>query len=155
MKFNDIKEKIENLIKNKKRGIKIILNAVYSPFEVSKKEIKNFCAEWRKKVAFIDLQKIHNWANGKYFYKISLPCLLLNLYATILVNRDLIPCCLDYEEKIKLGNIDKESLKTIWGPKKCEEFRKDAISLEKKMFYVESVMCFFLSKNSLFFASKI
>jgi len=152
-KFYDIKKKVENLIKNNEKGIKIILNSTYSPSEINRKQIKNFYSEWTKKVDFIDLQKIHNWAKGKDYYKNSPPCLLPSLYATILVNGDVVPCCLDYEGKIKLGNIYKESLGAIWNSKKYEEFRKDAISLKKRNVLCKKCNVPFLHKKTPYFSA--
>ena len=92
--------------------------------------IKKFKDDWENKGVIVNLTKIHNWASDS---KVKTPpCLTPYSYSTILVNGDVTPCCLDFEGKTILGNINKESLKNIWYSKRYNNFRQDALRLDKK-----------------------
>lgn len=51
-------------------------------------------------------------------------CMALKTQIAILVDGTVVPCCLDCNGKIPLGNIYKESFETIINGKKCLDLRK-------------------------------
>jgi|GEM_PF-5318176 len=43
-----------------------------------------------------------------------------------------MPCCLDYEGKIELGNMNNNTIKEIWFGDKYNEFRNQLLNNKKK-----------------------
>jgi len=80
--------------------------------EDDKKEIKEFQNEW-KDVNEIHIRTAHGWATNPK-RKLNLPCYSLWNYFAVLSNGFVVPCCMDYEGKLKIGDVKKESLKDIW-----------------------------------------
>lgn len=92
--------------------------------------LDSFKRRWLNKIDKIQFQKIHNW--GTFESSETPPCLAPYKYITILTNGDVVPCCIDYEGKKVMGNITSQSLSDIWNSEKYFNFRKDALSLNKK-----------------------
>lgn len=55
----------------------------------------------------------------------SRPCLLPSFDIEITANGDVLPCCNDYFEKMKMGNVRNQSLKEIWMGGEFSQFRDD------------------------------
>ena len=69
-----------------------------------------------------------------------LPCYIGYIYARILVNGNVIPCCKAVD--MPLGNIQNQSFKEIWYSDKYEEFRKKAVKLKKDNPYFSKINCY-------------
>lgn len=55
------------------------------------------------------------------------PCLYLWESVVILQDGRVVPCCFDYEGKITLGDLNKESLEAIWHGEKMRELRRQHV----------------------------
>ncbi|MBU1864370.1 MAG: radical SAM protein [Candidatus Omnitrophica bacterium] len=69
----------------------------------------------------------------------KLPCYAGWDFARILTNGNVIPCCKGYLRP--LGNIYKDSFKTIWMSRRYDEFRKKGKSLKKSDPYFKEFEC--------------
>jgi MoaA/NifB/PqqE/SkfB family radical SAM enzyme len=70
----------------------------------------------------------------------SVPCYVGWIYARILTNGDITPCCKAH--LFPLGNLHKKSFKEIWFSKKYDEFRKKAKKLKKSDKYFSKIGCY-------------
>ena len=130
LKYDLLVDNIENIIKIRNESnykTKIILQAVYDGKVISKDKINTFKNKWKNKVDLIHLQPLHNWqgyldVKGK-FYK-NIVCTDIFRYMTILWEGSVVPCCLDYEGQVLLGDVNKNSLKEVWLGNKFKNFRK-------------------------------
>jgi len=55
------------------------------------------------------------------------PCYLPIYDVEITANGTVLPCCNDYTEKMKMGNVLSSPLKSIWFSKKFRQFRADLV----------------------------
>jgi len=70
----------------------------------------------------------------------SISCYVGWIYARILTNGDIIPCCKAH--LFALGNLYKNSFKDIWFSKKYNEFRKKAKNTKKSDVYFKKIGCY-------------
>jgi len=70
----------------------------------------------------------------------SIPCYVGWIYARILTNGDVIPCCKAH--LFPLGNLYKNSFKSIWFSEKYNEFRKKAKNTKKSDPYFKRIECY-------------
>jgi len=85
--------------------------------------IKDFCA-WGDQVAAIAGLKEKKPAYYSRRRK-RLPCMALWRDGIVLWNGDLVLCCMDYDGKMVLGNLNKEKLKDIWNSEAVRKLRKE------------------------------
>jgi len=70
----------------------------------------------------------------------SMPCYVGWIYARISTNGDVIPCCKAH--LFPLGNLYKNSFKSIWFSEKYNEFRKKAKNTKKSDPYFKKIWCY-------------
>ena len=70
----------------------------------------------------------------------SMPCYVGWIYARILTNGDVVPCCKAH--LFPLGNLYKDSFKKIWFSKEYNEFRQKAKKLKKSDPYFNKIECY-------------
>ena len=70
----------------------------------------------------------------------SMPCYVGWIYARILTNGNVIPCCKAH--LFPLGNLYKDSFKDIWFSKEYNEFRKKAKNIKKSDPYFKKIECY-------------
>ncbi|MBN2132826.1 MAG: SPASM domain-containing protein [Sedimentisphaerales bacterium] len=51
-------------------------------------------------------------------------CTLLWSSSTILADGSVVPCCFDYEGKVRFGNVNEESFRAIWNNRRYRRFRR-------------------------------
>lgn len=129
--FSVVENNIFSLIneKRKRNSAKpeIILSFVESSLNAS--ETHKYIKKWQGKADHVSISYIHNWTGDvtygiKNLTKKRDPCRLLWTDMVISVNGDVPLCCNDYENKVILGNIKKQSIKEIWGGKRLACIRK-------------------------------
>ena len=93
--------------KGKKKKPKVIVRTMVT--NDNKKKVKEFTKKWKHAVDEVQYGKVHNfcstWVEAQQRHLVNTPCLFLWTQLIILSNGDVIPCCMDYEGKLKLGNI--------------------------------------------------
>ena len=97
-----------------------------------------------KNNVFLEIEKEFDWPIDSTYYSDKGTCYALRDHIGILSNGDVVPCCLDGDGKIKLGNIFEDSLDSIIksdryqrmlqgfkNNKKCEELCKKCNFIDK------------------------
>lgn len=78
-------------------------------------EIDAFKSKWGKRT---NVQPFKNWTGDKHdpLEKTGKrkPCKLIRRGMTILWDGRVVPCCMDYEGKLILGDVNKNTLQEIW-----------------------------------------
>lgn len=72
---------------------------------------------------------------GKYTIRNSMPsgCLRLWLNPVITWDGKVLPCCFDKDAEFIMGDLTKDSFRTIWNGKEYAEFRKRVLSERKSV----------------------
>ena len=130
LKYADVVENIRQFIKIRdgqgSATPRLTLNFVRSKDNQS--EEKAFIQYWRGKVDSISIDKVHNWGiqylNPLKKSVIRKPCLRVWNTFTVLWNGDVALCCLDYDGKVILGNLEQESFQDIWQGEKLRRIRQ-------------------------------
>ncbi len=111
--FETIEKNILNLIKkrNKTAG-SLEIGIVMVVDEQTEKQIDSFYDKWSNKVDHIRFQPKLIHSKRKCFC----PELFGNGYGQMVVLWDgrVVPCCVDYEGKLPIGNVQYESVDSIW-----------------------------------------
>ena len=142
--YNSVENNIRRLLELRNNKLKVAIGMLILK-EEDKQEIKDFQDNW-KAVDEIHIRTAHGWATNPK-KKLNLPCYSLWNTFAVLSNGIVVPCCMDYEGKLALGDANKESLKDIWlKSKTLKNLRHlhlknmaSAISLCKKCDIVESL----------------
>lgn len=136
--FEKVVKNIENLMKEKgnKRPYVILSTLIHE----NKKEYKDF---WEKRgVKKFIFKDMHNWRNqkkikeytGLEFEISSNPCLYLINHCCILVDGSVVPCCMDFNGELVLGNIKEKTLEDIWTGKEYNRVRSIHFLLKGKKY---------------------
>lgn len=146
--FQQVKMNILNFlnIKKKIRSGKPKVEIHSITFPNCEKEVKQATKFWQGKVDVVHNRLLHSWAgdipqiveffqnsgmlsNSKNGMRI---CRFPWLTMIILVDGRVIPCCVDYDAKYVVGDLNKESLKEIWNGKKMVALRKALLEGRKE-----------------------
>lgn len=73
--------------------------------------------------------------NDRYFIKNSLPARCLRLWLNPVITWDgkVIPCCFDKDAEFVMGDLNKESFRSIWNDRKYSEFREKILASRNKI----------------------
>ena len=77
------------------------------------KDVKKFFKDIADEIKFNTIYK-HQDCEGEKRKKKRKGCPQIWQRLIVSVNGDIMPCCVDYQEKLRLGNIDVVSLERIW-----------------------------------------
>lgn len=131
LNFKLVEDNIYILLKIRKASHKVKPTVILSYVEsdVNRHETEKFTSKWDRLVDGISISQIHNWTGDVNHGGVSEtfrrrdPCRLL--WTDMVISWDgLVPlCCLDYENKIVLGDVKKNSIKEIWNYKKLAAIR--------------------------------
>ena len=130
--FDIVKKNIQRFIElknsRKKKKPAIILNFCY--IADNKDQVKGFIREW-KKHGQIWISNTHDWSGkakiqveDSSFIKRVEPCRLLWTEMVVSWNGQVPLCCIDYDDKIILGDLKNESIGDVWRGEKLEKYRK-------------------------------
>jgi len=119
--YNVVVKNIRELLYLRKNKPKIAIGMLILK-EEDKKEIEEFQTNWND-VDEIHIRTAHNWATNPK-KKLNLPCYSLWTTFAVLSNGKVVPCCMDYEGHLAIGDANKESLRDIWyNSKKLQNLR--------------------------------
>ena len=120
-----------NLINVKKETGKPQIRVCMVRMEETASEMKQFIRKWRPLVDNIGISNVntgYGTLKDRRVEKRSLnrkvPCRELWLKLQVLWNGDVTVCCIDYDGKLKIGNIRNESLNELWVGSKVERMRE-------------------------------
>jgi hypothetical protein len=116
------------------------ISLVFVATEKNRTEVAAFKKRWANKVDAVLISTYHNWAGGLHkngLNKRLLPCFRLWRTFTILWDGRAALCCLDYDGKIVLGDLNKQSIKEIYHGSKLSQIRKQHLNWE----YAKTSIC--------------
>jgi len=128
--FDRVVENINTLIEVRKElGSKTPeIGLVFVETERNSHERAGFLKRWKGRVDSIDISSYHNWGGslheGERGDKRALPCLRVWQTFTVLWNGEVSICCMDYDGKVILGNVKKESVYDIFHGEKLRRIRR-------------------------------
>jgi len=95
---------------------------------------------------FISKVKSEKADDGKYDLSvIKKPCYIGYIFARILANGNVVPCC--RAVMYPMGNINKKSFKDIWFSEEYDKFREKALYESKLSPYFKRIGCFMTCDN--------
>jgi len=109
--YNSVEKNIRELLRLRNNKLKVAIGMLILK-EEDKKEIKEFQDNW-KEVDEIHIRTAHGWATNPK-KKLNLPCYSLWNTFAVLSNGIVVPCCMDYEGNLLIGDANKQSLSEIW-----------------------------------------
>lgn len=121
---------IQHLKQNKHaKKPKVSINAVNCGNEM---DINSLYKRYEKIVDRISVQIAHNWTSDQEnitMFKdnndfLEYPCPYPYFYMMIRYNGDISICCFDYDSKTILGNVNEDSLKSLWEGSAMIKIRK-------------------------------
>ena len=122
--YDTVVRKVDDLIK--RAPFKVFASMVV--VEDNKHEVDLFKRIWRKNAIFGEFK---NWGGARHDKMEKTgkrkPCISLMNSITILWDGRVVPCCLDYDGKLILGDANKQSLREIW--KQYREIRGEHYKL--------------------------
>jgi radical SAM protein with 4Fe4S-binding SPASM domain len=73
--------------------------------------------------------------DGKYSIKNSMPARCLRLWLNPVITWDgkVIPCCFDKDAEFAMGDLNKESFRSIWNGRQYSEFRGEILTSRNKI----------------------
>lgn len=139
LNYDALVKNINNFIKIRKESgqSKPELAVNFVVVKENKKEVQNFIRNWKNIADHVSISFSHDWAGDKKDLDIeennylSL-CRLLWTELTVAWNGDYILCCQDYDGKVILGNVLKNSIKEVWQGEKINFFREKQLKEGRK-----------------------
>ncbi len=134
----NVKTFLEN-IKSKKVPMTCICQLIYNKLNMS--EAKEFRTYWKKNGADVWIKPYSNW-NGEdnienYYFPDDVHQVSGRLcdwpwrQITIHWNGNVVSCCCDYNDKVLLGNANKQTLTEIWNSEAFQVFREKHLESRK------------------------
>ena len=135
LNFDIVKANIINLIiLRNKLNSSLKINLVIVELEENKDEIKSLYRYWKDDIDSINIINMRNWANAinkkgtkdsiHYKSKDRAPCALLWQKMVVDWNSDVVLCCDDYQHRIILGNLKKQTIKEMWEGDRLKTIRE-------------------------------
>jgi len=131
LNFEEVTKNIINLIKEKKKlqSKKPLIYLSFVENGINCHETELYKRKWRKLVNGISFSAVHNWTGEVNFGKVEPtalkdPCRLLWTDMVVSFDGRIPLCCNDYENKVVLGDINRQSIGEIWGGEKLKKIRQ-------------------------------
>jgi radical SAM protein with 4Fe4S-binding SPASM domain len=114
------------MVKESGRRPRMISQIIDLPGHVTKEEIKKFRRFWHDRGVEVQVWEELTWGvkvdpkRGDYRY----PC--FSLWESFNINADgkVTACCMDWEQKLVLGDFSRQTIAEIWKGDKLEEYRR-------------------------------
>jgi len=120
LKYDKVVENIETLLDEKKRrGSKLPkVGLVFVETHENRGQTRDFKQKWKGRVDSIHIMKYHNWGGSHHADRgtdmRAMPCLRIWRTFTILYNGEAALCCMDYDGRVKLGDVTKNTIREIF-----------------------------------------
>ena len=140
--FENIYENILNFIQIRNRlNLNLMIRIQMVLQEQNKNESESFINHWRQYLKVNDqiaIQRVHNYARAVDVMKFgdeeeinNIPCIALWGTFCIHANGEVGLCCMDTENSIPLGNINKQTISQIWSSGRLKGIREKHLSAER------------------------
>jgi hypothetical protein len=121
--------------------IEFPVGIVCTVMEDNIKEVEELKEYWIKKG---NCQLFFQWCDGRGFPLKEKPytrpdeeaCDYVLENAIVLTNLDVVPCCMDWEGKLTMGNLKESSLETIWQGEAFQYFRQLHLNQRKQNLFI-------------------
>lgn len=128
--YDMVNENIFNLMKLKKQlgcGRPAVSVQMLVTNDMEEEVLESAKRFWKPKVDFVDVRSIST-VGGQVEDKgtVRSPekfCRQVYTVAGVLWNGDVVPCCVDHDANLMMGNVKDNTLHEIWNSKKYKEFR--------------------------------
>lgn len=117
LKYEENKQNIDNFLVREKRPEVLVS---YLDMPATHKDIEKWKEYYEEKADKVNIWKLHRWpqsGNPDMSFKMRTPCRCFRLDTLngvfIKVNGEVTPCCMDYNAKLSLGNINESTLQEI------------------------------------------
>lgn len=136
LKFGDVINNIKNflVLREKNGSDKPKIELHITLLNENRRDEKEFIKKMKNMVDYVSVTYAHDWAgqqeakNIEYVQKSHqmklAPCSNLWSELTILWDGHVALCCMDYEGKVILGDISKETLQNVWSSEKLQKIRE-------------------------------
>ena len=125
--FDKVKANIEDLIQRAPFRVYVSMVVV----EENQHEVELFKKQWGKRAIFGEFK---NWGGARHDKLektgVRKPCISLFQGLTILWDGKVVPCCLDYDGQLILGDANKQTLKEIWKNSKWLRDRHEKLDFD-------------------------
>jgi radical SAM protein with 4Fe4S-binding SPASM domain len=129
--YNTILANLTDLIDMRKGNAKPQIRVCMVRMEETEPEMKQFVKKWRP---IVDSITIHDMNTGygtlkdrrvrKSPLKRKVPCRELWLKLQVLWDGSVTVCCIDYDGRLRIGNVEKDSLRDLWFSPRMNEMRE-------------------------------
>jgi len=130
LNFEDVEANVDCLFKTRKKmpSSKLKIEMYYLLMQENEGELKAWLEKYEKMANAVAVWKPHNWSDGRGYRhpqgkKVSCR---RPFTGPLQVQWDgfVVPCCFDYDSRIILGDLKKETLREVFGGVKYDELRK-------------------------------
>lgn len=150
--YDIVTKNIERFIelKNRRKTKKPAIIINFCRIADNKDQVKDFIRKWEKH-GQIWISNTHNWSgkakikvkNGSFIKRVD-PCRLLWTELVVSWNGQVPLCCIDYDDKMVLGNLKNGSITDVWCGEKLEKYRKLHLARDfDKMPICRTCTCYF------------
>lgn len=127
-----VEENTRHFIELKKEGrYKTEIRVQIIKMEETIDEIEEFKNKWKKYPVKIDIWNFLNWGGAREDKtgfgiepKKRYPCYALWFSPAINWDGQVSPCCMDWDKKLIIGDVNNQSLSDIWQGKKLKNYRR-------------------------------
>lgn len=127
--FEEVKANVSRLFRmRKEKNSDLEIEMYFLLMQENKHEMEDFIGEYKNLTDALSVWKPHNWGDGRKYRKPAGRKSSCNrpLIGPIQIQWDgtVVPCCFDYDSRIALGNLNKESLCEVLRGEKYNELRR-------------------------------
>jgi radical SAM protein with 4Fe4S-binding SPASM domain len=144
--FDQVTANIERFLRLKRsRGLsrpRTVVQLIY--MKETERQVADFERRWRPLADGVRVKRFSTWANQvpsitalsapEHRYEptrvpgVRHPCAYLWRNVVVTANGDVIPCCADYDARMVMGNVGRESLEDIWHGERFRQMRADHLA---------------------------
>ncbi len=132
MNIQKINDRIEKSVETiEKGGYKTIIVLTMLGFETNKEQTKEFLKKWQNRKVYAYIKSAINRRLVDEALKDNEPAYIRSfceypfVSLTVLQDGTVVPCCVDYDGEIPLGNANQNTLEEIWQGDSFKKFRMD------------------------------
>lgn len=129
LKFEKARDNVERLISLQKqiKDSKTRIEIYFLLMDENKHEMHEFLNRYEKRVDAVAVWKPHNWGDGRIYRKLLGKKITCGRPFTgpLQVQWDglVVPCCFDYDSRMILGDLNKQTIHEVFSGEKYKEIR--------------------------------